>query len=116
MNEKELAKERRMNIERSKMHVLEPREWPKGAESDGKLYSLECSRVADLVMVDGKLVELEAEAHDNFSTEKPVLTPVEGSYAEVSHYAAKMNKVQGQLGRVDWIYAPVLIKPELAAA
>jgi hypothetical protein len=106
-------KDARRNIERSKMHVQDKAEWPAGAESDDKLYSLECSPAMRLV--DWSEWEPVSAMESGFEREKPPLSRVEGTYAEVSAIANRLMRVQESNGAVIWVYTPALIEPQLAA-
>jgi hypothetical protein len=108
------TREARWNMERAKMHVLEHREWPKGAESDGKLYSLECSR-SERMTEAGEWEVVTTPGDGEFAQVKPDLTPITGTYAEVAGYANKLNTTQASNGPVYWVYCPALIQPQAVA-
>lgn len=108
--DEQARREARWNMERAKMVVLHPTEWPQGAEADGKLYSLECSRAMKGEHPD-EWVETDALGA-NFAMEKPELTPISGTYREVAEYAKKLNDIQGSPRH--WNYTPALIEPQLA--
>lgn len=113
--DEQVTREARWNMERAKMTVLHPVEWPTGAQSDEKLYSLECSRAADLESWDfgtdfeDALTETPALGSD-FALTKPELTRIEGTYQKVAEYAKKLNDTQGAV--VHWVYTPVLIEQQ----
>lgn len=105
------TREARWNIERAKMQVLHPAEWPKGAEPDGRLYSLECSRAMTGNHPDDwtETPTLGSE----FALAKPELTPITGTYAVVAEYAKKLNDTQGSPRH--WNFTPALLEPEKVA-
>jgi len=109
--DEQATREARWNMERAKMHVLEHREWPKGAESDGKLYSLECSRAMTGDHPDS-WTETDALGGE-FALTKPELTPITGTYQEVAVYAKKLNDTQGSVRH--WNFTPALIEPQAVA-
>lgn len=92
------------------MNIIPPHQWPKGAEPDNNLYSLETSRSAELVWdtETGTFSERFAEPD---MTVKPDFAPETGTYHEIGRRAAKMNKAQQQSGFVAWIFHPALIEP-----
>lgn len=109
--DEQATREARWNIERAKMTVLHPAEWPQGAEPDGKLYSLECSRA-----MTGEHPDEWAETPamgGQFALEKPELTPITGTYAVVAEYAKKLNDIQAPVRH--WNYTPALLEPEKVA-
>lgn len=110
----EATREARRNIERAKMRVLHPTEWPEGSKADGKLYSLECSRAQSMEHIDGEFMLTDTPTlGSQFALDKPELTRIEGTYQEVAVYAQKLNDTQG--ANVHWVYTPALIEPQKVA-